>query len=247
MNLSNDRLYSNCRLKTIGGHPMAKDRQVLFDHWENIPSFVFVNVPKDKYFSHPIRRDIIRLLRKGIEEESPDGNLKVRHALNVTEINTELSQITESVISKTTLYFHLDILIELGLIDVVATLHEGPHGRNKTKYFGRVARNLFVSSSQYIYENYKAQFDEFQKFTRLISLSLPTNYSDIPKCISETNEDSFRVFAKWLIKYEELIDENQIDMNLLFEFLKTVNSIHSDYINLLNELSKVLQKNIPDL
>lgn len=226
---------------------MAEDRQQLFDHWKNIPSFVFVSVPKDKYFSHPVRRDIIKLLRKGLEEESPDGNFKIRRAMNVTEINDKLSQINETNISKTTLYFHLDILIELGLINVVATLHEGPHGRNKTKYFGRVARNLFVSSSQYIYENYKAQFDEFQRFTKLIDLNLPTNYSDTPKRISETNEHFFRVFAKWLITYEELIDENQIDMNLLFEFLQTVNSIHSDYLNLLNDLSQVLQKNIQDI
>ena len=85
---------------------MAEDRQKLFDHWENIPSFVFVNVPKEKYFSHPVRRDIIRLFRKGIEEESPDGNFKVRHAMNVTEINDKLSQINQTPISKTTLYFH---------------------------------------------------------------------------------------------------------------------------------------------
>lgn len=226
---------------------MAEDRQQLFDHWKNIPQFVFVNVSKEKYFSHPARRDIIRLLRKGIEEESPDGSFKVRRAMNVAEINEKISQKNETSISKTTLYFHLDILIELGLINVVATLHEGPHGRNKTKYFGRVARNLFISSSQYIYENYKAQFDEFQKFTKLIGLNLPTNYSDIPKQFSKTNEHFFRVFGEWLIKYEELIDENPIDMNLLYEFLQTVNCIHSDYINLLNDLSQVLKKNIPDL
>ncbi|UCG90714.1 MAG: helix-turn-helix transcriptional regulator [Candidatus Heimdallarchaeota archaeon] len=226
---------------------MAEDRQQLIDHWENIPQFVFVNVSKEKYFSHPVRRDIIRLLRKGIEEESPDGSFKVRRAMNVTEISKKLCQKNETSISKTTLYFHLDILIELGLISVVATLHEGPHGRNKTKYFGRVARNLFISGNQYIYENYKAQFDEFQKFAKLTGLNLPNNYTDIPKQFSKTNEHFFRVFGEWLIKYEDLIDGNQIEMNLLYEFLQNVNCIHSDYINLLNDLSQVLKKNIPDL
>ncbi|MFW9906506.1 MAG: hypothetical protein ACFFFH_19495 [Candidatus Thorarchaeota archaeon] len=226
---------------------MAKDRQNLFDYWENIPQFVFVNVPKDKYFSHPVRREIIKLLRQGIEEESPDGKFKVRHALNVSEIDANLSQVTEKEISKTTLYFHLDILVELRLIEIVATLLEGPHRRNKTNYYGRVARNLFVSSSQYIYENYKTQFDEFQKFTKLIGLDLPTNYSNIPKQFSETNKHFFRVFAEWLIKYEELIDKNQIDMNLLYEFLQTVNCIHPIYINLLNNLSQILKTNIPNI
>ncbi|UCG02818.1 MAG: helix-turn-helix transcriptional regulator [Candidatus Heimdallarchaeota archaeon] len=226
---------------------MAKDRQQLFDYWENIPQFLFINVPKDKYFSHPVRREIVKLLRQGIEEESPDGKFKVRHALNVSEIDTKLSQVTEKEISKTTLYFHLDILVELRLIEIVVTLLEGPHGRNKTNYYGRVARNLFVSSMQYVYDNYKKQFEEFQKFTDLIGLDLPTNYSDIPKHFSDTNEHFFRVFGEWLIKYEELVDKNQIDMNLLYEFLQTVNCIHSNYVTLLNDLSQVLQKHIPDL
>ncbi|MFX1507485.1 MAG: hypothetical protein ACFFDC_15485 [Promethearchaeota archaeon] len=226
---------------------MAKDRQKLFDYWENIPQFVFVNVPKDKYFSQSVRREIVKLLRIGIEDESPDGNSKVRHALNVTEIDTALRKVIDKEISKTTLYFHLDVLVELGLIENVVTLLEGPHGRNKTKYYGRVARNLFVSSRQYIYEHYKTQFDEFQKFTKLIGLDLPSNYFSIPKQFSDTNEHFFRLFGEWLLKYEELIDKNQIDMNLLYEFLQTVNCSHSKYINLLNDLSQVLKKNIPDL
>ncbi len=226
---------------------MVNDRQKLFDYWEKIPQFVFVNVSKDKYFMQPVRREIVKLLRKGLKEESPDGRYKVRHALNVSEINNKLNDVIETELSKTTLYFHLDILVELGLIEIVTTLNEGPFKRNKTKYFGRVARNLFVSSQQYIYENYKKQFDEFQKFTKLIGLNLPTNYSDIPKQISETNNHFFRVFGGWLIKYEELIDKNQIDMNLLYEFLQTVNCTHSNYINLLNDLSQVLKKNIPNL
>ncbi|UCE14097.1 MAG: helix-turn-helix transcriptional regulator [Candidatus Heimdallarchaeota archaeon] len=226
---------------------MAEDRQKLFDYWKYIPSYKFITVPEEKYYSHPVRRDIIRLLRKGVDEKTSDGKYQIRRALNVTEINNELMKIHDVPISKTTLYFHLNILIELGLIQVVTTLLEGPHRRNKTKYFGRVARNLFISIGHASYENYKAQFDEFQKFAKIIGLKLPDNYPEIPRGISEMKEHFFRVFGKWLIEHEELIEEAKIDFGLLYDFLKNVNSIHPNYRNLLNDTFLILQNNIQDI
>jgi hypothetical protein len=226
---------------------MAKDRQNLFNFWKNIPSFEFIKVPKDKYYSHPIRGEIVKLLKEGIEEKSPDGKFNVRHALNVKEISNKLKKSNKRSPSKTTLYFHLDTLSELGLIKVVATLHEGPHGRNKTKYFGRIARNLFTSSQDSMVENYKAQFNEFQKLAKFLGFKLPTNYPEIPKRISETHINFHRLFGEWLIKYEDLIGEQHLNMSLLYDFLKCVNSINPDYINLLNDVLQILQDNIQDL
>lgn len=226
---------------------MTKDRQSLFDYWENIPSFEFIKVPKDKYYSHPIRRKIVRLLKEGIEEKSPDGKFNIRHALNVREISCKLKESNERSPSKTTLYFHLDTLSELGLIKIIATLHEGPHGRNKTKYFGRIARNLFVSSQDYMVESYTAQFNEFQKLAKALGFKLPADYPEIPNRISETHINFHKLFGEWLIKHEVLIGEEQLDMNLLYEFLKCVNSVHPDYINLLNGVFQTLQNNIQDL
>ena len=167
--------------------------------------------------------------------------------MNVSEINQELKKLNEPALSKTTLYFHLDVLIELGLIFKVATLHEGPYGRNKTKYFGRVARHLFVSSDEEIYEKYKAQFEEFQKIAELLDFKLPDDYSNIPKEITKTHERFHRAFGEWLIQHEELIEEKQLDMSLLYDFLKCVNYINPKYINLLTDLLQVLQQNIKDL
>jgi hypothetical protein len=226
---------------------MVDDRQKLFDYWKNIPSYEFITVPEDKYYSHLVRRNIVRLLRKGIEDESPDRKFSVRHALNVSEINQELKKLNEPALSKTTLYFHLDISIELGLIFKVATLHEGPYGRNKTKYFGRVARNLFVSSEEHIFEKYNSQYEEFQKIAKILDFKLPDNYSKLPKEITETHEHFHRVLGEWLIKHEELIEEKQLNMGLLYDFLKSVNYIHPAYINLLTDLFNVLQQNIQDL
>ncbi|MFX0014455.1 MAG: winged helix-turn-helix domain-containing protein [Promethearchaeota archaeon] len=224
---------------------MTKDRQKLFEYWKNLPASKFVNVSKEKYYSHPVRRDIIRLLRKGIDEESPDGNFQVRRALNVSEIKRGLMK--DIKLSKSTLYFHLDVLVELGLIKLVAILHEGPYRRNKTKYFGRTARNLFITSSDDSIENYKEQFEEFQKFADIIGFKLPDNYPEIPKRYIDSDEHFFRIFGKWLLVHEEIIDEKRLSMGLLYEFLKCVNSIHPTYVQLLNELFQTLQHNIQEL
>ncbi|NHK32069.1 MAG: hypothetical protein FK730_12000, partial [Asgard group archaeon] len=71
---------------------MPDNRQKLFDYWRDIPSFIFKEIPKEKYFSHPVRREIIRLLKEGIEEKSPDEKFVVRHALNVREISNKLKK-----------------------------------------------------------------------------------------------------------------------------------------------------------
>ncbi|MHA2175549.1 MAG: hypothetical protein ACXABI_12025 [Candidatus Hodarchaeales archaeon] len=222
---------------------MVNERQKLFDYWKNIPSFEFINIPSDKYASHPIRGKIITLMREGIEEISPDGKSKIRHALNVTEISNGLA---DNSISKTTLYFHLDTLSEIKLIKTVAILHEGPHGRNKTKYFGRVARNLFLTSTKETCDNYKSQFDEFQKLANLLSINLPNNYSEIPERYNFTSERFYRALGKWLINHEELISENQLDTSLLFEFLKKVYLIHPEYNKLLDEIFKIILSEIQE-
>ncbi|MHA2278656.1 MAG: hypothetical protein ACXAC2_22995 [Candidatus Kariarchaeaceae archaeon] len=222
---------------------MVNYRQKLFDYWKNIPSFEFINITTDKYVSHPIRGKIIKLMREGVEEISPDGKFKVRHALNVTEIS---EQLRNHSMSKTTLYFHLDTLSEIGLIKTVAILHEGPHGRNKTKYFGRVARNLFLTSTKETCDNYISQFDEFQKMAKILEIKLPNNYSEIPERFNNTNERIYRVLGKWLIDHEEVIAEKKLDTSLLFEFLKKIYSIHPEFNEMLDETFKILLHEIQE-
>ncbi|MHA1978835.1 MAG: hypothetical protein ACW98F_18965 [Candidatus Hodarchaeales archaeon] len=222
---------------------MENDRQKLFDYWKNIPSFEFINISKDKYNSHPIRGKIVKLLRDGMEEISPDGKFKVRHALNVLEISELLK---DSSMNKTTLYFHLDTLTEIGLIKIVALLHEGPHKRNKTKYFGRVARNLYLTSTKETCDNYKLQFDEFQKLADILGIKLPENYSEIPERFNNTSEHFYRVLGKWITNHEEIIGEKKLDISLLFEFLKKIYSVHPEYNKMLDETFQILLREIQE-
>lgn len=229
------------------GHKMAEDRQILFDHWDKIPSFEYVDVPKDKYYSHPVKREIVRILREGVEEESPDGKFKVRHALNVIEIRDILEKKKNIDMSSTNLYFHLDFLQDTGLIKIIATLRKGPHGRNKVKYFGRVARNLFVSSEAESLSKYTEQFDEFQKLANILHLSLPQDYSNLPQKLLETKQHFYKVLGNWLVNHEELIEREKLDLGKLYEFLKMINGINPKYPDLFNEVFSLLKKEIPGM
>lgn len=226
---------------------MTANRQKLFDYWKEIPSFIFKEIPKEKYFSHPVRREIIRLFKEGLKEGSPDGKFIVRHALNVREISNKLEKSNGKSLGKTALYFHLDILTELGLIKEIATLHEGPHGRNLTKYYGRVARNLILSNVDEEHGNIKQQFEEFRKFAKILGLELPKDYSSKTEKINDLKQNYYRILGKWLVDYENIIEKEKLNLNLLFDFLKNVNAIHPNYIVLFENLFKLLRKNIEGL
>ncbi len=231
----------------MSDHKMAEDHQILFDHWEDIPAFEYVDLPKDKYYSHPVRREIVRLLLEGVEEESPDGKFKKRHALNVIEIREQLEKRKNIDMSPTNLYFHLDILQEVGLIKVVTTLQKGPHGRNKVKYFGRVARSLFVSSEEISLSNYTEQFKEFEKLANILQYSLPKDYANFPHKLLETKQQFYKVLGTWLVDHEELIEREKLDLGILFEFLKIINAIHPKYNELFGDVFTLLKQAIPEL
>ncbi|NHJ49906.1 MAG: winged helix-turn-helix transcriptional regulator [Asgard group archaeon] len=223
---------------------MSSNRQKLFDYWQEIPSFIFKEIPKEKYFSHPVRREIIRFLKLGVEEKSPDGKYNTRHALNVREISNKLKKSNGKPIGTTAIYFHLDMLSELGLIQEVITLHEGPHGRNLTKYFGRVARNLVLSNIDEECDNFKRQFDEFRKFAKLTNIKLPNDFDKKAKQYNDLKQKYNQILGKWLVDHEELILQENLNLNLLFEFIKNVNTINPEFISFFNELLTILQGRI---
>ncbi len=226
---------------------MTKDRQVLFDYRKEIPSFIFKELPREKYFSHPIRREIIKLLKEGVKDKSPDGKYTIRFALNIKEIREQLKKTHDKPPNITALYFHMDILTELGLIKVVATLNEGPYGRNKTKYFGRVSRNLIVYNIDEECENYKMQFKEFEKFAKHVGIQIPKNLLNIGKQYSDMKKDYYQILGKWLVEHEEIIERENLNLNLLFDFLKNIVAIHSKQVDLLGNLLNILQQNIEEL
>ncbi len=114
---------------------MNNDRNLLYEFWDSIPPLKFIDGKKKVYGKQPIRSAIIHILREGLMEESKKDPNRRRRALNVNEIENLLKDYFENIenekekvqITRTKLYFHLNLLEEAGMIQVVATLLEGPH------------------------------------------------------------------------------------------------------------------------
>jgi DNA-binding transcriptional ArsR family regulator len=219
------------------------ERKTLYDYWDKIPAMKFFDVGKEYYSAHPSRPAILRILKEGLIDDNLNAHSTpiIRHALNTIEIQRLLNERKEIKISRTNLYFHLNTLEKIGLIKVVTMLLEGPHKRNKTKYYGRVARNLFIGSLEISIKKYEGMFLEFRKLANCLNIELPHNYSELPKYIVEMNQNIYQSLAKWLIKNEELIIRENLEMSELFDFFKFIIRINQVYFTDLRDISETLQ------
>lgn len=228
----------------------TNERKILYDYWDEIPAMKFFDVGKEYYSSHPSRPAILRILNEGLSDDNLEGHStpRIRYALNAVEIQRLLKERREIKISITNLYFHLNTLEKIGLIKVVTTILEGPHKRNKTKYYGRVARNLFVGSLEMSTKKYEGMFQEFSKLASCLKIELPHNYSYLPDYVVEMNQNLYQELAKWLIKNEEIIIKENLEMSELFDFLKFIIRINPLYFANLKEVSETLRNiiNIAD-
>ena len=147
-------------------------------------------------------------------------------------------------ITRTKLYFHLNLLEEAGMIIVVATILEGPHKRNKTKYYGRASRSLFITDQEMSLKQYQTRFVEYEKLAKLLDIELPQNFSKLPKEILETDQKRYTKLAKWLSKHENLIEANNIDFSEIFEFMKYIDRVNPDHMEILNQLNDNFHKEL---
>ena len=117
-------------------------KKILSEFWKTLPPVLVLALPSNVISSHPARPEILRLLREGIVDQLDDGTEeRVRHALKAEEIRAHLKK-QDIKVSKTSLYFHLGVLEDHGLIMVVAKILEGRH---KVAYYGRTARGLIFT------------------------------------------------------------------------------------------------------
>ena len=126
-------------VKTVKEDEHGDDRKTLYEFWERLPPITLLALSSKVMSSHPARPAILRILREGVVdrfEEEPVERL--RRALKAEEIRSRLKERGVKV-SKTSLYFHLGVLEEHGLIKVVTKVLEGRH---MVAYYGRTSRGV---------------------------------------------------------------------------------------------------------
>ena len=222
---------------------MVNKREILYSFWEEIPSSLFLDIKKGDYKSNPIRRAIISILREGLSEKLGKKSVK-RRALNVNELKELLFDRREIQISTTNLYFHLNVLEESGMINVVTTLLEGPYNRNKTKYYGRTARHLFITDQERSLSTHESQFNEFKKLAKHLNVSIKENIKEAAKQFVEINHKHNQRIARWLTSKEDLIEQEELSTSEIFEFLKFIDRFDPEYAKLFENVSELIKEEL---
>jgi len=85
------------------------------------------------------------------------------------------------------------------------------HRRNETKYYGRVARHLYITDQEQSYTKYIEQFREFAKLAISLKIELPDDFLDIPKKYVEVSQKHYSTLANWLSSHQSIIEDEKID------------------------------------
>ena len=214
------------------------ERETLYEFWERLPPVTVLALPSKVMSSHPARPAILRILREGVvdrfEEEPVE---RVRRALKAEEIRARLKERGVKV-SKTSLYFHLGVLEEHGLIKIVSKVLEGRH---MVAYYGRTARGFIHRDPEESLEKYRRYFEEAGRLAKAYRPGLDLGV------VEELAEEYMGILqrrdaalADWMADNEELIIENDVDFYSIFEFIKSLDSTSPEYVEFMGRVSKTL-------
>jgi DNA-binding transcriptional ArsR family regulator len=225
-------------MKTVKEDEHCDERKTLYEFWERLPPVTVLALPSNVMSSHPARPAILRILREGIvdrfEEEPAE---RVRRALKAEEIRTRLKERGVNV-SKTSLYFHLGVLEEHGLIKVVSKLLEGRH---MVAYYGRTARGFIHRDPEENLEKYRRCFKEAGRLAKAdrsgLDLGIVEELAEEYMGIMQRRDAAL---ADWMADNEELIIENDVDFYSVFEFIKSLDSTSPEYVKFMGKVSKTL-------
>lgn len=228
---------------------MDEKREILYSFWESLPPLKIIPKPEEEVYGHKVRLYVIQILRKGILDQLDDN--RRRRALNAREIlsilkdmQTEEKKDEEEAlktkdISLQSLYFHLQKLEEAELIQTITILRKGSHN---TAYFGRTAR-IYLHADPVKHKKKLSQaFLAIKQFAKVKNPELnEEKFDDFrERYLSREKKRSERI-SKWLIQYESLIVEKNIDLTSFFQFMEILDTINPENIQILNELQDTLK------
>ena len=222
-----------------------KDKQILYDFWEDLPERKIVVDYDDNFFKHLARKLIFHILGKGIKETNSTDEEVIRRALNAQEILQMLKRIShekfkdkdlpkELDLSLHSLYFHLQKMEEIGFIKTVAILKEGRHN---VSYYSRVAKVVLFKEDYKEDENIKNAFIAMSKIVTLLNPNhTPEKVMEFYEDFVSINKESLDLIQRKLGKFENQINDADIDPNDLQTFFVLMNSINPKYKKLFSEI-----------
>jgi DNA-binding transcriptional ArsR family regulator len=207
-------------------------------------------------FSEPARRQIIAVLRKGIDDEVTTEefnketseriirkrNVK-RFAMSVVEIVKASAEAEKSEgLTKNQVYHHLPALVEAGLVIKYGTVTTG---KRTTDYYRRTAKGFVIAapSGASEKETRKEIMEKCERMSKVFHLDIPEGKKDelIDLCMkAETLSNS------WTAKIGEKISEDVADPEILdmYRWLAELYAVGSpEYLDYAKKIRKILFPN----
>ena len=219
----------------------------LFSFIEGIDKVKILKLPTG-FNKPPIRPAIMKILRKGIEDENTKQK---RYALNAREIKRELDKnksLLESLsrkkkkslneVSYTNLYFHLNKLLEVGAIHTVVIAIERSH---RIAYYGRTAHVILIRELEAILPRYEKIFGEFSKFAEILKPDISVEeIQRLPEQYHKLKAERELIMAEWVADHAHILRKENIDLTDIFSALRIIDSTNTKYETLFQKLANII-------
>lgn len=218
-------------------------RIALYYYWNELP--LVRELDEDTYSQSKldrqnIRHEILQLLRKGmIDPQFHMHNHGKRHCLNAHEIlvaiNAEKAE--ENHVTIQNIHFHLNKLIDLGMVQVATTLIEGNH---KVRYFGRTHK-WFRRKERDVKVQFKEVLPRIEKLVlhKQPSIDVSAVHHLLDQLISKQSKLRTTLY-RWIEKNYDDLYQQGIDLNNFVLFNKLICSGDDEYRALSKQLSTYL-------
>jgi DNA-binding transcriptional ArsR family regulator len=209
-------------------------RDILYSYWQEIPNVKLHKLPSKVMYSHEARGAILAILREGIKDT--EGT---RHAMKAEEIKTLLQEKHDIKMSQTNLYFHLGVLEENGVLQIVTRITEGRHN---VAYYGRTSKAILIRDPAESLERYAGRFMEMSKLTKIKHPDFDLDKAQgLAEEYLKIKQGRDQALSMWVNEHEEQLREHEIDLAQVFEFLKTLDSVNPRYIEFLEKTKKIMK------
>jgi hypothetical protein len=219
--------------KTLRRDKLGKNADI-YTFQEKLPKFKVVTTPKD-FNESPVRPAIMKILSEGIlDEDVPKDN--TRFALTAKEIKQKLDNNENTKVKKTSytnLYFHLNKMVEVGVIQPIAQVIERSH---RITYYGRSAHVVLLGSPETEIKQITKAFTELFTLMKIINTKFPEiQVEELAEHYVQQNHKRNTNYARWIAQNIEIINENSLDVSKIFKALKFGNVRNSEMNRIFDE------------
>ncbi len=210
-----------------------------YSYWNELTEIKILNPSQFKKIRQNIRSSIIKVLTIGIEDKDDSTVINApRRVLSANEINLKIDEILGFKVKRANLYFHLQILEELGVVQIVGTV---THNKKITSYYGRTAKAFVLSGKQDKEELKLLKNANFLFFIKKLNPKIPENeINEVLENLLKIGDNEMTQILSWVDKYGTTLQNCNINFVEFFQLITFLKIHNHDVRNALNQISELL-------